>query len=301
MTAFQVGDFRIDRIEEVLEPGYPPEFMLRGFNQEMFAQHPDAATGQFYDRATGKSWSSIHSWLIRGKGLTILVDTCSGNGKARALPVFERFHMLDLPYLDNLAAAGVRPEDVDIVFCTHLHIDHVGWNTRGEGDAWVPTFPNARYLFGDEEFAHWAPGGKGREVFPDNVPVIEDSVMPVIEAGLVEFVSAGDEIAPGLQTVAAPGHTMTQLMLRHDAPDGGFVISADVLHHPIQIYEPHVTSRFCEDITAAETTRRALLAHAADSGALLLPMHFGAPHACRVTRTASGFAFTPATPLSEAA
>lgn len=301
MTAYQVGDFRIERIEEVLEPGYPPEFMLRDFDQSMFDRHPDAAKSSFYDRASGKSWSSIHSWLITHGDTRILVDTCSGNGKARALPVFERFHMLDYPYLDNLAASGATPDDIDIVFNTHLHIDHVGWNTQREGDAWVPTFKNARYVFGREEMAHWQPGGQGPAFFPDNIAVIEDSVTPCIDAGVVDLISDGEELYPGLTVRAAPGHTATQLTLEHEGPEGGFIISADVLHYPIQIYEPQVTSRFCEDVAAAEQTRRDLLARAADTGALILPMHFGWPHAAYVERRGDGFGFVPATPLSQAA
>ncbi|MGI3169009.1 MBL fold metallo-hydrolase [Pseudooceanicola sp. C21-150M6] len=301
MTAFRLGPFSIQRIEEVLEPGYSPEFMLRGFEQTMFDRHPDAGSDSFYDRASGRSWSSIHSWLIRDGETTILVDSCSGNGKARALPVFERFHMLDLPYLENLAAAGVTPDDVDIVFCTHLHIDHVGWNTRDTGGRWVPTFPNARYIFGRAEYEHWAPGGKGPVAFPDNVAVIADSVTPCVEAGVVDFVDDGDLIYPGLTVKAAPGHTATQLMLCHDEPGAAFVVSADVLHHPIQIYEPHVTSRFCEDPVAAEATRRSLLAWAADRNALVLPMHFGWPHAIRVRRRGAGFTFVTETPEARVA
>ncbi|PWV95781.1 glyoxylase-like metal-dependent hydrolase (beta-lactamase superfamily II) [Hoeflea marina] len=295
MTTFRVGNVTVRRIEEVLELGYPPEFMLVGFDPAMLARYPVAADSRFYDSASGRSLSSIHSWLVEIDGKTILIDTCSGNGKARALPIFQRFHMLDLPYLDNLAAAGVSVEDVDIVFCTHLHIDHVGWNTRRDGDRWVPTFPNARYIFGRAEYEHWTGDGKGPLVFPDNAAVIEDSVLPVAEAGMMELINAGQEIVPGLRVEAAPGHTMDQLIVKYESADGCFVISADVLHHPVQVYEPFITSRFCEYPDLAEKTRRDLLAYCADRDALLLPMHFGAPHAGRVARTATGYEFRPET------
>ncbi|WBU52981.1 MBL fold metallo-hydrolase [Paracoccus sp. SCSIO 75233] len=298
MAVFQVGDYRIQRIEEILEKGYKPEFMLRGFSPDMFDAHPEAATENFFDRETGRSWSSVHSWLITHGDTKIIVDTCSGNGKARALPVFQRFHMLELPYLENLADAGLSPDDIDIVFNTHLHIDHVGWNTRKEGDAWVPTFGNARYIFGRAEMEHWRPDGVGPRVFPDNIAVIEDSVVPCVDAGVVEYVDDGDEIYPGLRVEAAPGHTATQLVLKHDGPDGAFVISADILHYPIQIYEPHVTSRFCEDPHAAEKTRRELLEWAVEREALVLPMHFGRPHAAYIERRGEGYGFRPAESMS---
>ncbi len=293
MTTFTVGNVTILRIEEVLELGYPPEFLLVGFDPSMLERHPVAADARFFNRESGQSWSSIHSWLLKIDGKTILIDTCSGNGKARALPIFKRFHMLDLPYLDNLAASGVAPEDVDIVFCTHLHIDHVGWNTRREGDDWVPTFPNARYIFGRGEYEHWTGDGKGPQVFPENAAVIEDSVLPIVQAGMFELIDAGQEIVPRLRVEAAPGHTKDQLIVKYECGDGNFVISADVLHHPVQVFEPSVTSRFCEYPDLAEKTRRELLAYCADTDALLLPMHFGAPHAGRVARTATGYEFLP--------
>ncbi|MEP3438333.1 MAG: MBL fold metallo-hydrolase [Hoeflea sp.] len=299
MTTFKVGNVTIRRIEEVLELGYPPEFMLVGFDPAMLDRHPIAADQRFYDKSSGRSWSSIHSWLLEIDGKTILIDTCSGNGKARALPIFQRFHMLDLPYLDNLAAAGISVEDVDIVFCTHLHIDHVGWNTRRDGDAWAPTFPNARYIFGRAEYEHWTGDGKGPQVFPENAAVIEDSVLPIAEAGMMELIDAGEEIMPGLRVEAAPGHTKDQLIVKYESDAGSFVISADVLHNPVQVYEPFVTSRFCEYPDLAEQTRRNLLAYCAERDALLLPMHFGAPHAGRIARTASGYEFLPETAVDE--
>lgn len=297
MTRFQVGNATVERVEEVLEHGFEPSFLLPGFDPALFDEHPETATPNFYDRGSGRVVSSIHSWLIHVGGRTVLVDTCSGNGKTRALPLFQRFHMLDLPYLDTLGAAGVRPEDVDLVVCTHLHVDHVGWNTRraGADDAWVPTFPNARYLFGRAEHAHWTTGG-GPEVFPENVDVIADSVTPVVEAGLAEFLDPGDEILPGLTVEAAPGHTPTQLVVKYDDGTGAFIVTADVLHQPVQVCAPHLSSCFCEDPAAAAATRRRILGEAAERGALILPMHFGPPHGGHVRRANGGHRFMPATP-----
>lgn len=295
MNSFTIGAAKITRIEEVLEKGFQPSFLLPGFDPAIFQQHPELAQPNFFDAETGRSFSSIHSWLIEIDGTKILVDTCSGNGKARALPLFQRFHMLNFPFLENLAKAGVEPEDVDIVFCTHLHIDHVGWNTRQSGDTWVPTFPKARYIFGKDEYEHWTTG-RGPSLFPENVAVIEDSVLPITEAGMAEFVEDGDEIMPGLKVEAAPGHTDTQLILKYISPEGSFVISADCIHQPIQIYAPELNSCFCENQEAAQETRRNLLDFCADNGALLLPMHFGPPHAGFVHRAGDGYRFEPAQP-----
>ena len=301
MISFQIGPATVTRVEEVLERGFDPAQALPGFDPALFERYPILAGPDYFDRASGKLMSSIQSWLIRLDGKTILVDTCSGNGKARALPVFQRFHMLDLPYLDNLAKAGVRPEDVDIVFNTHLHIDHVGWNTRREGDRWVPTFPNARYLFGRAEYEHWTTG-PGPSRMPQNIDVIADSVLPIVETGRAEFVDPGDVIAPGLMVEAAPGHTAAQLNLRYTAPDGeSFLVSADVMNQPIQIYAPEINSWFCEEPEVARATRRRVLESCADTGALLLPTHFGYPHAGYVRRDGDGFRFEPATPADEAA
>ncbi len=298
MTSYRVGAASITRIEEVLEPGFTPAMLFPGIDMGVFDAHPQLRSPQFFDAATGRVRSSIHGWLIRLDGRTILVDTCSGNQKPRQLPMFARFHMLNFPFMENLAQAGVAPDDVDIVFCTHLHIDHVGWNTRKDGDRWIPAFPKARYVFGRAEYAHWREGGEGRRLFPANIAVIEDSVDPVVEAGLVDCVEAGDEIAPGLRAEAAPGHTATQLALRYAGADGAsFVCCGDVLHQPIQIYAPDLNSCFCEDGVAARATRRALLERAAHEGTLILPMHFGPPHAGYVRRAGDGFRFEPATPV----
>jgi glyoxylase-like metal-dependent hydrolase (beta-lactamase superfamily II) len=255
LTTFTIGSASVTRIEEVLEQGFAPAFLFPGFDSSLFEKHPQLATPNFLHRDSGKLISSIHSWLVKLGGKTILIDTCSGNGKARALPLLQRFHMLDFPFLDHLAAAGVTPDSVDIVICTHLHIDHVGWNTRFEGGCWVPTFRNARYIFGKAEYDHWTTG-KGPELFPQNIAVITDSVLPVVEAGLVDFVEAGDSILPGLTVEAAPGHTATQLAVKYMAADGGFICTADVLHQPIQIYAPELNSCFCEDASQARASRR---------------------------------------------
>jgi len=295
------GSWSLTRIEEMLTPGFDPAFLFPDYDAEILREHDQLARPGFWHPATGKVMSSMHSWMLRNDRHVILIDTGCGNGKERARPLFERFHMLDKPYLDRLAAAGVRPEDVTLVICTHLHIDHVGWNTRLQDGRWVPTFPNARYLFGRREFAHWSEGGAGLAALPENGPVIEDSVRPVVEAGLAELVDDETEGLPGISVQAAPGHTEGQLAVIVRDGRRRYLFSGDSLHQPMQVYRPHWNSRFCEDAARARETRRGLLEFCVEEEALLLPAHFGAPHGGFVRRSGADYRFEPCEDAARAA
>lgn len=293
---FRVGTYSVTRIEEMLTPGFLPAFLFPQFDPSVLDEQAQLRSARFWHAESGKVMSSMHSWLIRDGRHTILIDTGCGNAKTRALPVFQRFHRLDLPYLDRLAAAGVKPDDVTLVICTHLHIDHVGWNTVLEAGAWRPTFPNARYVFGKREFDHWrSPAGLAG--FPENGPVIEDSVMPVVEAGQAEFVGDTARILDGLELEPAPGHTAGQLMVKLASGRDTAVFPGDTLHQPMQVYRPEWNSRFCEQAETARATRRRVLDYCADRGALLMPAHFGAPHCGRIRRSSAGYDFAPADEL----
>lgn len=294
MGTMSVGTCQVSRIEEMLTPGFDPHFLLPDFTPDIFAEYPALKAANFWHSESGKVMSSMHSWLIRHGDHVILVDTGCGNHKRRALPLFQRFHMLDLPYLDNLAAHGVQPEQVDLVICTHLHIDHVGWNTRWQDGRWVPTFPNARYVFGQREFDHWRAAGAGLSYLPENADVIADSVMPVVEAGQALFVEDGARLLDGLEVEDAPGHTAGQMLVKLTSGRDSVVFSGDVIHQPLQVFRPDWNSRFCEDGPVARATRRKLLGYCADRGALIMPAHFGAPHAGQVHRSGDQFHFKPA-------
>jgi glyoxylase-like metal-dependent hydrolase (beta-lactamase superfamily II) len=234
---------------------------------------------------------SFHSVLVRTPDQTILVDTCLGNHKPR--PHVDLWHQRQGPYLADLAAAGVTPDDIDIVMCTHLHADHVGWNTRLENGQWVPTFPNAKYLFAEKEVDYWEQQLLTRPPEEVNHDSWADSVAPIIAAGKSVLVGAQDEIASGVSIMPAPGHTPGNVIVRLERSGEKAYLIGDSIHHPIQVDHPEWSSRFCWDAALSRETRLGILGRAADERALLVPAHFPTPTAARIRRTAAGFAIDP--------
>ncbi len=293
MWRTRIGDVDVFRVEEMLRPGFDPAFLYPDYDPAVLDAHPLLARPEYFDRASGRLMSSMQSWLIVSGSDVIVVDTGCGNGKAREHQAFQRFHMLDLPFLENLAACGVRPDDVTMVINTHLHVDHVGWNTTLRDGRWVPTFPRARYVMPRAELAHWHDPAKGPAIQPEGVPAIIDSVDPVVEAGVVDLAEPGDEVARGVRLEAVPGHTPHQVAVRIGRPGADGLFTADVFHQPMQVYRTDWNSRYCELPEVAVATRRRVFAEAAETGTLLFPSHTGAPHAGRIAREAGGFAFLP--------
>lgn len=232
----------------------------------------------------------FQSWIIRRQGMVILIDPCAGNGRDRALP---HFHQLDTPYLDRMRAVGVEPEDVDFVFCTHLHCDHCGWNTRRQDGRWVPTFSNARYLLVRQEVDRWGPHRQDHVSIDYNLGVFEDSVQPILEAGLADLIEDGHRIAPGIWIESARGHTYGHSVLRIEDEAGRFIFTGDSFHHPFQVSDCSLHMGGCDDLDEAIATRERLRALLADRGALMVPAHFEAPHIGHVVEKDGGFHFRP--------
>ena len=289
MAVIKVGDVEVHRVEEMLRPGFEPAFLFPDWRPEVLAEHAGWLVPDFYSPADGRFIASIHSWVIKTAHHTIVVDACSGNHKNR--PAFERFHMLDTPYLERLRAAGVDPAAVDFVLCTHLHVDHVGWNTKLVDGRWVPTFPNAKYVMSRIERDFWdtrtGAGGK----LPTNENVFEDSVRPILEAGLEQLVEGVHMLGDGLMIEPAPGHSPGHVVLKLASGTGRALFCGDVMHQPIQIYQPDWNSRFCVDPDAARASRRRVLEHCASHGDLLMPAHFGKPHVGHVRERGGKFSF----------
>lgn len=285
---WSVGRVRIDRVVEFQQPLTPPATLLPEVTEEIIARHREWLEPALLDPETGMLVISFHSFAIRTPRSLILVDTCSGNDRER--PGKVRYHRKSWPYLENLANAGVTPEAVDYVLCTHLHVDHVGWNTRLLDGRWVPTFPNARYLFDREEWEFWQAEYE-TERFVDD-PFYEDSILPVIEAGQVDFVSGDHEIDAWVRLEPSRGHTPGHVCVR--IGDGGAeaVMTGDMMHHPLQCAEPALSSCFCVDPEQSHLTRRIFLERHADGGVLVLPAHFPAPTGGRVKSAGETFRFS---------
>jgi glyoxylase-like metal-dependent hydrolase (beta-lactamase superfamily II) len=289
VATWTLGDVTVTRIGEQLGfASRPPEQYLDGFEREMLARHLDWLVPDHYSPEDDRLITSIHSWLIRTSRHTILLDSCAGNHKDR--PGFPRLHQLATPFLQRLRRAGVKPEQIDIVLCTHLHADHVGWNTKLKGGQWVPTFPNAKYLFSRTE----------NEIGdPRHNPAAEanllrgraycDSVLPVIEARQAVLIEGDHAIDDSMIVVPAPGHTPGHVAMWLANAGGRALFCGDVLHHALQIHAPYWNSKFCELPDVARATRRKLMEQCAERRALLFPAHFGAPHVARIRAGAAGF------------
>jgi glyoxylase-like metal-dependent hydrolase (beta-lactamase superfamily II) len=289
MPSVKIGRFRIDRVEEFLLPGFAPNALYPAFDPSVFQEWSWLAGPSVYDPDSKNLMSSLHSWILRDSQKTIIIDTGVGNGKKRDYPGFgDRFHMVNTPYLDRLAAIGIKPSDVTYVVITHLHMDHVGWNTMNVGNNWVPTFPNARYVFGREDMervlspAFLAKGGMAERV-------AHDSLLPVIDAGLVDPSEPGQELFPGFSFEAAPGHTPDQLAIRVRSDGAEALFTADAFHTPIQIVRPDWSSRFALDPKTAQRTREGILERAANDDTILFPSHFCDPFYGRIVRHGVGY------------
>ncbi|MGH8764759.1 MAG: MBL fold metallo-hydrolase, partial [Burkholderiales bacterium] len=267
MAIWNLGAVSVTRIEEMMgEASYPPAEYFSEFDRAVLERNLGWLVPSHYIPARDMLITSVHSWLIRTPHHTILLDACAGNHKERQW--WPRFHQLNTPFMERLRAAGARPEDVDVVLCTHLHADHIGWNTRLENGRWVPTFPNAKYIMSRTECEFWDPRGKSPALAadPGRRIAFADSVLPVLESGQAQLVDGVHAIDDDLLVEPAPGHTEGHVLLKVGA---GGVFCGDVLHHPLQIYAPHWNSRFCAFPDQARATRRNVLEYCAEHGALL--------------------------------
>jgi glyoxylase-like metal-dependent hydrolase (beta-lactamase superfamily II) len=282
---FGIGDAVVDVIVDIdrfaLPAGFWPDCDLGALLPYRRLLEPDHV-----DFAAGTVLLGMQALVVRVAGLTLLVDSCIGENKRR--PRHPLWHeRAGSGFLDRLAAAGVAPESVDLVFCTHLHADHVGWNTRLLDGRWVPGFPRARYLVGRRELAQCqAAAAEDPEL---NHGAFADSVQPLLEAGLVDAVEDGHALAPGLTLRPLPGHTAGQMGLWLERGGARAVFCGDAIHTAAQVLRPEWSSSLCTDPAAAVATRRDLLNSAAEDGTVLVPAHFRRCGCTRVRRQGSGF------------
>lgn len=237
----------------------------------------------------GDTWSlNFQSWLLQVDGKVVVVDPCTGNGRPHPIAPFD---MLDEPFIERFCATGVRPQDVDYVFCTHMHHDHCGWNTQLRDGRWVPTFPNARYLFVRREYDRWNPNGADYRAVDYNAGVYERSILPVVEAGLADLVMEQTRISPSLEIQPAHGHTLGHCMLHLVSDEEQGYFTGDVFHHPLQLISPELQFGDCDDLEQAIATRRRLVEVALEREALVIPAHLPLPHAGRLRRSGEVVSF----------
>ena len=274
-----IGDVTIARVHELTFLGQTAADFFPAFDREAVRAHEHWLCPDHFDSESLRIPMDVQSFVLKTGRHTILIDTCCGNDKPRAGA--PEFHMLTTRYLDRLAAQGVAPEEVDYVMCTHLHIDHIGWNTRLVDGRWVPTFPNARYIVSREEFANASEEARTIPFAPVRNG-FEDSVLPVVEAGLFDLVSDDHELLGMLRLRPAPGHTAGNVQIELHSRDQRAIFAGDMLHTPMQVPFWEWSSKLCWDQGIAAQTRRRLFEQCVEQDALLVPGHFRAPHAGRI-------------------
>jgi len=303
-TVYQVGDVTVTRIDELALNVFSQVALYPGSDPGTLGRNRAKLSDGSVDDESGNLLQSIHTWLVRTPSHTVLIDTGAGNDKTRAkVPVLDH---LNEPFLARLAAAGVAPKDVDYVLMTHLHGDHVGWNTHLVNGRWLPTFPNAKYVFSGIENAYnealadgVAPEGAARlnEALGPMVRkpsdfVYDDSVRPVIEAGLSQMIPIdGREFLDGLSFLPMPGHSIDHASIRLVSRGREALFAGDVMHHPLQVYETDLTSCFCEFPEAAAKSRHLMLEHAAEHDAMVFTSHFAETSVGHVSRVGEGYAW----------
>jgi glyoxylase-like metal-dependent hydrolase (beta-lactamase superfamily II) len=281
MLTWQVGAVKITRVVEMQIPvAYDPNgVFLKEATPEALKASP-----WLYPHFVNEDGSlnlSIHALLVDAPGLRLVVDTCIGNDKPRGML---GGRPLATPFLQHLADAGWSPDSVDAVVCTHLHVDHVGWNTMLVDGKWVPTFPKARYLIGKTEFEHWsAEGDEEQQV------ILSDSVRPIFDAGLAELVDMDYRVSPEVRLTPTTGHTPGHVSVLIESQGQTGVITGDMTHHPCQLAHPDWSPSFDSDPKAAAVTRARMFAEWADKPILVIGTHYAAPTAGHVKRDGAAF------------
>ncbi|MEG3133094.1 MBL fold metallo-hydrolase [Rouxiella sp. T17] len=289
VISYQVGRAKITKIPEMAIPEIPGASLFPQWNTEEADTALAGLSEEFFSPDGSQLAISTHSWLIETGTHTVLIDTASGNGKSR--PSNPGFHQLDTRWFDNLRAAGVEAEKVDFVLLSHLHVDHVGWCTHLENGEWVPTFPNARYLFSAAEYEFYSN--------PDNVQdpskgIFADSIDPVVAAGLDTRLAASEASPiPGFQLIRTPGHSHDHYSISFTSAGDQAFFWGDVMHHPVQIRKPEWSSVFCEAPEMATASRKQAMNHALAHQALIFTTHFAGSSVGRIQQDASGLTWLP--------
>lgn len=280
---WEIGDVRITQILEIMDDGEDIQEGLPQATKENLLKIPWLQP-HFVDD-TGKFKAQVSVFLVETKDSRIIIDTGVGNDKERKS--FAVWNNLHTNFLERFEKYGCPREKVDFVLCTHLHFDHVGWNTMLVNSQWIPTFPHARYLFLEKEFTYW-------RSFPaaelaEDIAGIKDSVIPVYEAGLVDLINIDYQITPEITLIPTPGHTPGHVSVLIKSGNKKAVISGDALHHPCQLVHPEWETTFDTDKLKAKDSRIKLLNQFVDTDTLFIGSHFAPPTAGYLRRESEGF------------
>jgi glyoxylase-like metal-dependent hydrolase (beta-lactamase superfamily II) len=279
---FAAGDLTIHRIVEMTAPLIGLRQMLPGLTEEGLAEHRSWLTPDALD-AEDRAILTFQSYVVQTPHHNILIDSCIGNNKT--LPQMANWNNRQgREYEVALTAAGLRYEDIDYVFCTHLHADHVGWNTRLIEGQWAPTFPKARYVFSAAELRFWE-----AEHARERSPAFEESVLPILEAGRADLVADDAVIGDHVRLLPTPGHTPNHVAVLLGRGRDEAAFAGDILHSPLQWRQPDLSAAFDTDPAAAAVSRRGFLERYADTSTVCCFAHTPAPSAGHVRRLAAGF------------
>ena len=278
LDPISIGGLQVMRVVDTVEH-FSPRIILKDITYDHLEPHLDWLLPHFLDQSH-KLLLPVQSFVFRTRHHTVMIDSCVGNGKRSG---FSQWNNRQGPFLADLAAAGFPPESIDYVFCTHMHVDHAGWNTQRRDGRWVPTFPNARYLFKREEFDFWE--AREEEVFRYTM---QDSILPVVEAGQVEWVEKDHAIGDEVFLEPTPGHTPGHSSVHLVSQGKEGVITGDVIVNPVEIAEPHWGQVSDWDRELAIRTRIAFIEKYTDTDVMILGSHFAGPTGVHIVSTPEG-------------
>jgi glyoxylase-like metal-dependent hydrolase (beta-lactamase superfamily II) len=287
---WRIGEVEITRIVEVAAYPAPIGMLLEGAGPEIFAPYEDWLRPHFISEA-GEMLMQWQAFAVRTPGRLVMVDTCIGNDRKL---YFEIFNDMQTAFLEDLHASGINPLEVDTVCCTHLHYDHVGWNTRLVDGKWIPTFPNARYLFDTTEYAEIR---HLQEIGDWHGAHLPDAIDPIVQAGLHEFISApGYRVCDEIRFEHTPGHTAGHCAVYVESKGERAVITGDLMHHPVQCAIPDRHGAFDHDPSTGSVTRRKFVEQNADGAIMVIGSHFSGPSAGWIIRDGETWRFVTEPP-----
>lgn len=267
---WQIGDVEVVRIVEVWEHTDPFEVLLPGITPERAKRHEWMIP--YFATAEGVMRLNFQAFALKSGNDSVMIDTCIGNDRQREFDIFTNMRT---SFMEDLASAGYTPDNITKVLCTHLHFDHVGWNTHKVNGKWVPTFPKARYLFGKKEYDHWmhlkSTGGY------HDFEHLHDSIAPVVDAGLVDFIGPDMQITDEVSLFPSPGHTPGHVSVMIKSKGQEAIITGDMMHHPIQLAEADARGNFDMDKEQGVKTRKDFYKRVEDKNILIIGSHFCDP------------------------